>query len=102
MRIYRGDLKPDLHITLYDGDTPVDLTTAAAVKVIGVRDGQPAFTHTVTGAGADGVVTMPWQTDDTAVAGTIKVEVEVTWPGGGGKPQTFRPDDVVQVDPDLG
>ena len=101
MRISRHDLKPDLQATCYDGDTPVDLTTALAIKVNAQRDGAPAFSRTATGD-AEGRVTMPWQPGDTDTTGILKVEVEVTWPGGGGKPQTFPIDDVVQIDPDLG
>lgn len=99
MKIYRGDLKPDLRITCLDGDAPVDLTVATSVKVIGVRDGVVLFNRAATTATAAGVVTMLWQTADTAVTGVIEVEVEVTWSGA--KPQTFRPPDVVTVAPDL-
>lgn len=88
MRMYRGDLKPDLTITCSDDGQPVDLTTAVGVRVIGVRGSIVAFDRTVTG-GADGVVTMEWQAEDTATPGRLLVEVEVMWPGS--KPQTFRP-----------
>lgn len=100
MRMFRGDLKPDLSITCYDGADPVNLSTASTVKVIGVRDGVALFNRAATSAGADGVVTMEWQAGDTSTVGQIAVEVEVTWPGG--KPQTFRPAESVKVEPDLG
>lgn len=111
MRIYRGDLTPDLEITCtnrvynpatgrHDQTTPVDLTAATTVKVIGVRDGVEVFNRPVNDDAPDGVVTMPWQPGDTDTPGQIVVEVEVTWPGG--KLQTFRPQDYVTVAPDLG
>lgn len=99
MRIYRGDLKPDLVITCLDGDAPVDLTVATSVSVIGVRDGVVLFNRAATSSTALGVVTMLWQSGDTNLAGVIEVEVQVTWSGA--KPQTFRPPDVVTVAPDL-
>lgn len=88
MKMFRGDLKPDLTIDLTDGDTPVDLSTATSVRIIGMRGSELAFDRTPTSM-TDGTVTMEWQTADTATTGRILVEVEVTWPGT--KPQTFRP-----------
>lgn len=98
--MFRGDLKPDLRIALTDGGTAVDLTTATAVKVIGQLDGSPLFSRAADSATADGVVTMSWQSADTATTGQIAVEVEVTWPGS--KPQTFRPPEVIHVLADFG
>lgn len=92
--MYRGDLKPDLEITLTDDRTPVNLTTAASIRVIGTRNGTVAFDRAATGNTA-GVIVMPWQTGDTSTVGRISVEVEVTWPGA--KPQTFRPTSVVDI-----
>lgn len=99
MRIYRGDLKPDLVITCLDGDAVVDLTAASSVFVIGVRDGTVLFNRAATSATSLGVVTMLWQTADTTTAGVVEVEVQVTWSGS--KPQTFRPPDMVTIAPDL-
>ena len=99
MKMYRGDLKPDLTITCTDDEAPVNLTTATAIRVIGVRNGTVVFDRAGTGT-AEGVVTMAWQAEDTATAGHIQVEAEVMWPGN--KPQTFRPAGVVEIVPDLG
>ncbi len=106
MKIARGDLLPPLTANLTNTSTagvttPVDLTTATSIRVIGRRAGATTnlFDRTVTGT-SGGVVTMQWQTADTAVAGRIKVEVEVTWPGS--KPQTFPVRDAVDVYDDLG
>lgn len=97
MKMYRNDLKPDLELTLTDGTTPVDLTVATSVRVIGIKDGVILINRTVTGT-AEGVVTMQWQAADTAKVGRIEVEVEVTWPGS--KPQTFRPASAVDIEAD--
>ncbi len=93
MRIKRGDLLPVLTATLTDTPAggvaaPINLTTATGIRVIGRRAGVATnlFDRTVTGTAA-GVVTMPWQAADTAIAGRLWVEIEVTWPGS--KPQTF-------------
>jgi hypothetical protein len=100
MRMYRGDLEPDLVVTCYDGETPVNLTGASSIRVIGARlNGTLLFSRPVTGT-AQGVVTMPWQVTDTATEGEIVIEVEVTWPGA--RPQTFRPGERVSIRADLG
>ncbi|MGI8682027.1 MAG: hypothetical protein ACR2JO_07845 [Mycobacteriales bacterium] len=94
MRMFRGDLLPDLQITCTDNDAPVDLTTATGIRVIGVTAGKVLFDRAVTGT-ASGLVTMVWETADTAAPGRVAVEVEVTWPGV--RPQTFRPAQVVDI-----
>jgi hypothetical protein len=99
VRIYRGDLKPDLTITCTSDGNAVDLTTATSIRIIGVRDGTTLFDRTVTGTD-QGVITMQWETTDTTDTGRIHVEAEVTWPGG--KPQTFRPQEAIDVVPDYG
>lgn len=86
--IKRGDTLPALRVVLSDGATPVDLT-GATVRVILTRsngtvvvvDRAPAT------ATAEGVVTMPWQPGDTATAGQLRGEIEVTFPDG--KKQTW-------------
>lgn len=97
MKMYRGDLKPDLVITLMDGDAPIDLSAATSVSVVGVRDGASLFDRAATSATSAGVVTMAWQAADTNTAGAIEIEVEVVWPGG--KTQTFRPRSMVTIAP---
>lgn len=98
-KIYRGDTLPDLKITLYSDQTPVPLTDAIQIRVIGARNRNIAFVKE--GAGDEhGVVTATWDEADTASTGDIRIEVEVTWDGG--RKQTFRPTDVVKVLPDFG
>jgi hypothetical protein len=102
MRMYTGDLKPDLEITLSDPDVPVDISSAAAVRIIGRREGAIVFdrppTTTDIGGGTS-TVTMAWQVGDTDEIGRIQIEVEVMWPGN--KPQTFRADSGVDVAADF-
>lgn len=100
MRITRGDLEPDLVVTCYDGTTPVDLTTATAITMVGVLDGSTLFRREVANSGADGVITLPWEAGDTDTAGELALEVEVVWPGN--RPQTFPVGDKVVIVPDLG
>lgn len=94
MKIYRGDLKPDLVVTLTDGGVPINLTSAASIRLIGTRLGVVVIDVLVTGT-SQGVVTYLWAEQDTAVIGDIDIEVEVMWPGD--KPQTFRPRQRVEV-----
>jgi hypothetical protein len=98
--IYAGDLKPDLSISLTNHGAPLDLTSAVSIRIIGKRrsDGSIAFDRSPTTQDkVNGVVTMAWQTADTATADELLIEVEVTWPGT--KPQTFHPSGVVRVRP---
>jgi hypothetical protein len=96
------DTRPNLTCTLSDGASVLDLTPGGTiVKVIGSQNSQVLFSRVVGGSSV-GVVVMPWQVGDTATAGTISVEVEVTWPDQ--TVQTFPPDSylVVRVVRDLG
>lgn len=99
-KLKRGDTAPPFQATITD-DGPVDFTTATAIKVIGLRDRTPVFARAATG-NAEGVVTMPWQQGDTAIAGLVRVEIEATWPDG--SITTYPPDGYlhVLVSPDLG
>ena len=99
MRINQGDLLPDLVADLSGDQGPVDLTAATKIEVVGFRGGVEVLRRQVTGT-SQGVVTMPWQTGDTDVAGMLGVKWEVTWPGG--KMQTFpvRGLEWVEITPD--
>lgn len=102
-QIKRGDALPALVADLSGDDGPVDLTSATAIRVLGVRDGQLVIQQATGVTGSNqGVVTMPWPNGSTDVAGLIGFEFEVTWPGG--KKQTFPADGLVyaEVTPDLG
>lgn len=102
-KIKRGDLLPAWQATLTDAGSPVDLSAATSIRVLGHRDGALVISRTIAGPYSTvGVVTMPWEAADTAAVGTIQFEVEVTWPGS--RPQTFPPDDYLptRVYQDLG
>jgi|SRR5690349_7148688 len=101
MTIKQHDTAPPLQVECTDAGTPVDLTGASSVKVVGSRDGQAVFSEVTTGD-AQGVVTRPWADGDTDTTGILLVEVEVTWPGGG--VETFPPNGylTVLITPDLG
>lgn len=112
-RMYTNDLKPDYRALLVDVDedgltTPIDLTAATSVRVVGVlidpvtgvRGETPIFDRPATSVTAGGEVVMEWQAGDTAAVGWIATEVEIMWPGS--KPQTIRPPEVIDVRDDFG
>lgn len=90
--IKRGDLWPSLTATLTGTDeetgetVPVDLTTAASIRAVGVRHGIVLVDRDVTGNDA-GEITMAWESGDTDAIGYIRFEFIVTWPNA--KEQTF-------------
>lgn len=101
MRMYTGDLKPDLQVTC-SADEPVDLDDAVSVRIIGRRDDTIVFDSTPdtqTVVGDTTVVTRLWQPGDTAETGRIQIEVEATWPGN--KKQTFRANGGVDIHRDF-
>lgn len=101
MRMYTGDLKPDLQVTC-SADEPVDLDDAVSVRIIGRRDDTIVFDSTPdtqTVVGDTTVVTRLWQAGDTAETGLIQIEVEATWPGN--KKQTFRANGGVDIHRDF-
>lgn len=79
LRMKRHDTAPALTIHLTDNGTPVDLTTATGIKVLGSHDTDlnVHFARVVTGD-VNGLVMMNWQASDTAVPGLLNIEVEVT------------------------
>lgn len=109
-KMYQGDLKPDYSVALTDVSaagvvTEVDLSTATAVRVIGVLVppggvAEPLFDREATTTNSDGLVTMEWVDGDTDDLGLVSTEVEVMWTGD--KPQTFRPPELIQILADLG
>lgn len=101
MTMYVGDLEPGLELTCMDNRTPVNLTGATAVRVIGAINGVVIFDRAATSfAGTAGVVTMAWQAGDTDTVGLMNIEAEVMWPSS--RPQTFRAVRGVQILEDLG
>lgn len=111
VEIYRNDLEPPLQVDctrVVDVSTkatePVDLSEiiSARVMLTGVGN-QVIIDRTVpltSEQKSAGLVEMPWEVGDTATVGTLKVEVEVMWPGN--RPQTFRPKDGVKILADRG
>jgi hypothetical protein len=102
MRLKQHDTAPSLRATITDNGAPVDLTPTTGVKVIGKRNGTLVFSRAATTATNLGVVTMSWQTGDTALPGLIAIEIELTWPDA--TVQTIPPNGYlgVLIDPDLG
>lgn len=104
--IKQHDLEPPLIIDVSGAEG--DLNGVVSWKVIARRgDNVEVFTdtnpgHTVGSPATSAVITHQWVVGETAVPGTIRVEVEATWPSG--RPQTFPPDgyNIVKVVPDLG
>ena len=93
----RGDLEPPLTITCTDNGSPLNLSGASSVRVLISRNGTIVVNDTapdLTGA-ASGVVVHEWVAGETATAGVLSVEVEVTWPTA--RPQTFPPDGSLHV-----
>lgn len=95
-----GDTAPALRITLMDGDLPIDLSSATSILLRCKADRGQLIERTVVG-NASGEITYTWLAEDTATAGTLKVEVVVTWPAG--KVQTFPADGhlIVSIQPRL-
>lgn len=93
MVMFRGDLKPDLRLTVTDRPTPgadpvpVDFTNAVSMTVRGRRHSTLLFDRAASGNAA-GEVTMQWEIGDTVETGPIQIDVRVIWPGN--KPQTYR------------
>lgn len=100
--MYTGDLKPDLVVTLSNPDSPVDVSSASSVRMIGRRgdhivfDRPPDDTDII---GDESILTMFWVDGDTDTIGRIQIEVEAIWPGL--KPQTFRADGGVDIRTDF-
>lgn len=101
LHLKRGDTLPALVCTLTDDGAPVDLTTATTIRVLLRRGSTLTVNRVVTGTN-QGLITMPWETGDTTAAGTLRGEVQVTWPDG--RVRTFPPTDVflVVIADDLG
>lgn len=90
----RGDLKPDLEITISDARASADFSTvaASACRIIGEMDGvvvlnDTADTITVAADNKSATVKRAWAAGETDTAGRLWLAVEVDW--GAGAPQTF-------------
>ena len=82
-----GDTKPDLQVSLKDGDGNGVDVTGATVKFSMLLEGGTTLTineGTVTlVTPASGIVKYQWTAPDVALAGTFLGEFEVTYSGGG-------------------
>jgi hypothetical protein len=78
----QGDTSPPMVMDCFNGNgqrAPLDDATLVKVKVS--QKGNPVWERVVTGD-ANGVVTVPLQTSDTATPGTYYVKVYAEWPDG--------------------
>lgn len=93
--VKRGDTWPKLAIVCTDDGAPVDLTTAASIRIIGRQFGVTIFSKSVTGD-VNGLVLASLVAGDTDRSGPMSVEVEVTWSPT--EIQTFPPDTYLTLD----
>lgn len=97
MRLKAGDTTPSVTIACIDGDSAVNLTSAASVAVVGTKGGETIFTDTTpTVTAATGLVTHRWTAPETDDPGRLWLEVRVVW--GDLRPQTFPPFGKLPVD----
>lgn len=90
-----GDTAPAITATLTDAGTPINLTSATTITATLVAaNGGSRWTRTCTGSSV-GVVTVPWQSGDTAVAGDYWLQFKVTRPDS--TVQSFPPGGVLVV-----
>lgn len=90
--IKQHDLLPDLVVTLLDGTTPVDLTTAESARLLvrnlsGLKVNALMAIMDQTVAENIGKVVYTWTGTDTDTVASYNAEVEIIWPGA--RPQTF-------------
>lgn len=105
--IKQDDTDPSLYFSIFDGDTPLDLTSAVSVRFLmsSIQHGLvvnnavvPLLDQTL----FPGQGYYRWYVGDTAIAGEFKAEIEVTWAGG--RKQTWPSKGYIKVKiaPDLG
>lgn len=87
-------------LTATDGTNTVDLTSATSIRLLAKRAGVTVIDQPVTGDAQGKVVYQP-TAGDVSVAGTMQVELEVTWPDT--TVQTFPKDGYVPItlEPDI-
>ena len=106
--IKQHDTDPNLYFTVYDGDTPVDLTTALSVRflmsslshglVINNSSNVTLFDQTL----HPGEGTYRFQVGDTDISGEFKAEIEITWAGSRRQTWPSKGYIKVKIAPDLG
>jgi hypothetical protein len=112
--IKRGDLESPLVIDVVDVDGVADLNTADSWRLLLKRGSEPTVVYTDGGGGitvlvdvgdaSRATITHPLEVVDTDTVGSVRVEVEVLWPGVPVRPQTFPTDGTAfyRVEEDLG
>jgi hypothetical protein len=79
--VIRGDLTPDMPLTLTTNDTPDDLTAASSIELRWLKPDGTLTTVTLTAVDlATGQVKRVWVTGDTDLVGTHYGQVVVTIP----------------------
>jgi len=103
MTITRGDLEPDIVITVTDNRADANFIglTAAQCHVLGELDGNVvldgiADTVTVAQDGKSAVLRYSWAVGDTALPGRMYVRARIDWPGVRG--ETFPRKGPLKVD----
>lgn len=89
MKMFTGDLKPDLRLVLSSQLDGINVGDALDVKIVAKDEStdEVLFSRTpssqsVEGTGSEAVstLTMEWQPSDTAKPRVMLIEVEITWP----------------------
>lgn len=103
MTVTRGDLEPDIVITVTDTRSDADFTglTAAQCRVLGELGGQVVLdrqpdTVTPSQDGKSAIIRYSWQAGDTDLPGRMYVRARVNWPGVRG--ETFPRKGTLRVD----
>lgn len=96
------DTWPPLNATLSTDTGPLDLSTAATVKLLLKADSTLVSGVCTIVSASDGTVRYDWQTGDTATPGTYQCEFEITWATG--KIETVPNDGyaAISIEEDLG
>jgi len=81
--IKRNDLLPAIEATLkYVDGTAINLTGATVKFIFTKPDGTVINRSATVVSAAAGTVKYEWQTGDTTIAGVMRAEWEITFPGG--------------------
>jgi hypothetical protein len=80
--IKRGDRRPILEATLTDEDGPIDLTSAASVKLLLKSGATTVDGACVVVSAVAGTVSYTWGATDTLIVGAYDAEFEITWSTG--------------------
>ncbi len=102
-QIARGDLKPDIVMTISDArqDADFSILTASDVRIVGEMEDAVIFDSTVDSItpaqdNKSAILRRAWATGDTDEAGVLWVRAIVSWPGA--KPQSFPRTGPLRID----